>query len=174
MKNIVLIFGFLLLAIGGAVGFFLYAHGGKEKPAVSLKPAPLMALPVLGAPGVSFDPGAWKGRAYAVHFFASWCPDCQAEESGLSIIALEHVPFIGIASKDREEKLKDFLAHDGNPFLVVALDDDGKAWENWNLKGVPETFIVDQAGMIRFHHEGPMTSRVIRDDFMTTWRKIAQ
>ena len=122
------------------------------------KPAPDFALPAvagLGLPG--FDTAKLKGQVTVVNVFASWCIPCRNEHPVLEALKGETgIPIYGINQKDAAENAKAFLAELGNPYDAVGADGDGRASIDWGVYGVPETFIVDAKGVIRFKHTGPL------------------
>jgi cytochrome c biogenesis protein CcmG/thiol:disulfide interchange protein DsbE len=126
------------------------------------RPAPALTLQGLGGQG--FDgrgiaPAdlAAPGRVTLVNVFASWCIPCREEAPQLQQLARARgVRLIGIAYKDKPEAASAFLAQYGNPFQRVALDADGRAGIEWGISGVPETFVLDQHGVVRGHF-GPLS-----------------
>jgi cytochrome c biogenesis protein CcmG/thiol:disulfide interchange protein DsbE len=135
-------------------------------------PAPVTDLPVLQGAGARFATKDWYGRPYVINFFASWCPECKAEHEELLAVAAAHIPVIGITFKDRGDKAAAFLQREGNPFVAVAQDDNGRAGIDWGLTGIPETFIIDDRGVIRWHHIGPLTEDVVTDELMPVWENV--
>ncbi len=98
-------------------------------------------------------------RVALVNFFASWCVSCTAEQQELQKIAKEKkISIFGIAYKDKPDALKKWLSVHGNPFKKIAMDNDGRAGIDWGVSGVPETFVVDAAGIVRYRHVGPVTA----------------
>ena len=163
------VFGVLVLI------FMVGLHHSKPAP----KPlqhvgetVPVTDLPVLGADGVRFSTAAWRGHAYVVNFFASWCADCKGEHEELMTLAAGHIPIIGILFKDRADAVTTYLKRDGNPFVAVVPDDDGRAVLNWGIAGVPETFVVDANGIIRWHFAGTLNEQVVVDELMPVWASV--
>jgi cytochrome c biogenesis protein CcmG/thiol:disulfide interchange protein DsbE len=122
------------------------------------KPAPTFNLPaVAGLPVPGFDSAALKGQVTIVNVFASWCIPCRAEHPVLEALkARTGVALYGINQKDAPENAAAFLTELGNPYDAVGADADGRASIDWGVYGVPETFIVDATGTIRFKHTGPL------------------
>ena len=122
------------------------------------KPAPDFTLPAvagLGLPG--FNTAKLKGQVTVVNVFASWCIPCRDEHPVLETLKREtDIPIYGINQKDAAENAKAFLAELGNPYDAVGADGDGRTSIDWGVYGVPETFIVDARGVIRFKHTGPL------------------
>lgn len=136
-------------------------------------PVPVTDLPILGESGSRFKTSAWRGRPYIVNFFASWCADCRLEHEELMTLASQNLPMIGVIFKDKPSKATAYLKQSGNPFNAVAQDDDGRAGIDWGLTGVPETFVIDQQGTIRWHHIGGLTDQVVTNELMPVWEEIA-
>ncbi|MEI9987727.1 MAG: DsbE family thiol:disulfide interchange protein [Aliidongia sp.] len=163
--------GFLLL-----VGFFavalikeeFFGHDPSELPSAMIdKPAPEFKLPAL------FDdkPGLAKadlgGKPVLVNFFASWCVPCRQEHATLSGFAASgRIPVEGIAYKDDPEKSKRFLAELGDPYQRVGVDADGRTAIDFGVYGVPETYLVDAAGQIRYRWVGPLTPEALEQEIL--------
>jgi len=129
------------------------------------RPAPEFSLPSLAegvAPLTSAD--LQTGKPVLVNFFASWCVPCRAEHENLMILAGQYrVPVIGIAYKNEADKARGFLTELGNPFSKTGLDLDGRVGIDWGVSGVPETFLIDGDGMIRYRHWGPIVGSSLEE-----------
>jgi cytochrome c biogenesis protein CcmG/thiol:disulfide interchange protein DsbE len=124
---------------------------GKSVPAFALS----AALPA--KPGfTSADLAA--GQPRLINIFASWCVPCIAEAPLLFALRKEGVPIDGIAIRDRPEDIAAFLARHGDPFARLGDDHDSRVQMAFGASGVPESFVVDGRGVIRFHHYGPITA----------------
>lgn len=125
------------------------------------KPAPditLAAVPGLGVEGL--DNAMLQGQVTLVNIFASWCVPCRAEHPFLLEIARSAgVQMLGINQKDQAENAAKFLAELGNPYSAVGADLDGRVSIDWGVYGVPETFVVNPAGVITYKHVGPIDAR---------------
>lgn len=131
---------------------------GKPAPAFDLAPL------YLGQPRLT---GAdLKGRITLVHFFASWCGPCRGELSVLKRATGRGLTVMGIAYKDKPEAAQRFLDEYGNPFARIAIDPGGRAAIDFGVYGVPETFLVDSNGIIRFKQTGPLTKRVLEQEIL--------
>lgn len=93
-----------------------------------------------------------------VNFFASWCPPCKIEHPNLIKLS-EKFPIYGIAKKDSDNKIYNWLKKSGNPFKAIGLDNDGSASINWGVYGLPETFLISGDGKILYKHVGPITKK---------------
>jgi cytochrome c biogenesis protein CcmG, thiol:disulfide interchange protein DsbE len=123
------------------------------------KPAPQFTLPaVAGLPVPGFDTARLSGQVSIVNVFASWCIPCRDEHPVLEALKkATGVLLLGINQKDAAENAASFLARLGNPYDAVGADADGRASIDWGIYGVPETFVVDAKGVIRFKHTGPLS-----------------
>jgi cytochrome c biogenesis protein CcmG/thiol:disulfide interchange protein DsbE len=120
------------------------------------KPLPALTLaPLAGGPPAPLRVAA-KGPVL-VNFYASWCAPCIEEAPALMALKAEGVRIVGVAYKDEPANTAAFLARLGDPFATVLMDRDGRAGVEFGVTGVPETYAVDAAGMIRAKHAGPMT-----------------
>jgi cytochrome c biogenesis protein CcmG/thiol:disulfide interchange protein DsbE len=122
------------------------------------KPAPQFALPAVEGTGVpGFDTAALTGEVTVVNVFASWCIPCRDEHPVLEALkAQTGVRMFGINQKDPAENAVAFLQELGNPYDAIGADSAGRTSIDWGVYGVPETFIVDASGVIRFKHVGPL------------------
>lgn len=126
------------------------------------QPAPAFDLPRLDGDGARFTQDDLRGRVTMVHVWASWCVTCRAEHSTLEAFARRGiVPVIGFNYRDQEPAARRWLQSLGNPYELVVVDADGRVGTDWGVYGTPETFIVDQQGIIRFKHVGPLTDALI-------------
>ena len=107
-----------------------------------------------------YNPVAWRGKIHAVNFFASWCVPCRAEHEVIKDLA-SVMPVVGIAYRDKPEVTQKFLDDLGNHYVLVASDVVGRNALDWGLTGVPETYVIDAAGVIRFHLSGPLTPEIV-------------
>lgn len=138
-----------------------------------MAPAPLYpAHPMQGQPfpflesrtlaGDAFDFNTLKGKPFIVNVFASWCPGCKAEHPHLAPLKQQaNLPLIGIAWKDKPVNISLFLAHKGNPYDAVVVDDSGRLALALGLTGVPETLRVDENGIITHIYKGAVNAKVI-------------
>lgn len=90
-----------------------------------------------------------------INFFASWCIPCLQESRALFDLR-DKISIWGIAYKDRVENTHRFLEHTGNPYQSLIFDHDGKIGMEWGISGVPESFLIDPQGIIRWHQSTPI------------------
>ena len=122
---------------------------GRPVPAFVLAPA------VQGAPGLSSKDLA-TGQPRLVNVFASWCVPCIAEAPLLMELKRQGVPIDAIAVRDKPQDVAEFLGRHGNPFERIGADPESRIQLALGSSGVPETFIVDGRGVIRYQHMGPI------------------
>lgn len=122
------------------------------------KPMPVFTLPQLDAPEKAFHPDQMKGKVWLLNVWASWCVACRAEHPVLNLWARKsRINLIGLNYKDTTQAAKQWLAQLGNPYLTSIVDADGRVGIDWGVYGVPETFLIDKKGIIRYKHIGPLT-----------------
>jgi len=166
-----------LIILIGLVTVFALAlkHGGGEEQKFAQhidEPAPLTVLSALNSDQSPFSTRAWLGRPYLINFFASWCVPCRSEHESLLQLAKAGLPIIGIAYKDKTPAVAKFLAREGNPYAIAVDDSSGRSGIDWGITGVPETFVIDAKGMIRFHAVGPMSEDMIDRQLLPVWSEV--
>jgi cytochrome c biogenesis protein CcmG/thiol:disulfide interchange protein DsbE len=121
------------------------------------KPAPEFTLPALAGGEPGFSSADLLGKVSLVNVFASWCVPCRAEHPVLNALSRsKRVPIYGINYKDKTEAARSWIAELGNPYTRIGAD-EGRIGIEWGVYGVPETFVVDRSGRIRYKHVGPLT-----------------
>ena len=161
---------FLGLAIVGGVALQNTLSGSRnpnQLPSVLIgKTAPDLPLPLLQNNRAKLALDAYRGQPLLVNFFASWCAPCRAEAPALEHLS-KQIGIIGIAYKDRPQDTRRFLQQYGNPFVEIGRDDDGRAGMAWGVYGVPETYLIDPSGLIKWRHAGPLSRDVITTQLLT-------
>ena len=126
------------------------------------KPAPMFDLPQLAAPDKRFSPADMKGKVWLFNVWASWCVSCRQEHPVLVAFAKSGVaPLVGLDYKDEREDGLRWLNRFGDPYLLSAYDRDGRVGIDYGVYGVPETYVIDKAGVIRYKQIGPVTPEVL-------------
>jgi len=151
---------FIVLVIFLAIGL---NRDPQEVPSPLInKPAPAFEIPQLSEANQSFSPASMKGQVWILNVWASWCVACREEHPVLVELAkLKIAPIIGLDYKDKREDALAMLAKQGNPYLLSAFDANGRVGIDYGVYGVPETYVIDKAGMIRFKHIGPITMNIL-------------
>ena len=128
------------------------------------RPVPGFNLPPLpGSQGFGAADIAATKRPVLVNFFASWCMPCLVEHPALLALAKEGVPIWGIAYKDAPDAAAAFIARRGDPYARVAQDRPGQVAIDWGVYGVPESYLIDATGIVRWRIAGPITSDIAND-----------
>src|SRR5205085_6300111 len=121
------------------------------------QPAPSFQLASLPGHEPGFSSADLAGHVSLVNTFASWCLPCRAEHTVLNALsATKRVPIYGIDYKDKGEAGAQWIKALGNPYTKVGAD-TGRVGIDWGVYGVPEAFLVDGAGRVRYKHVGPLT-----------------
>lgn len=128
------------------------------------RPAPDFALPGLYDAAAGLSRRDLGGGVVLVNFFASWCAPCREEAAALMMLArYPRITLDGIAYKDKPADSQRFLDDLGNPFQRIGVDRTGTTAINFGVYGVPETYVVDRSGHIRYRQVGPLSAQDIRD-----------
>ncbi len=139
--------------------------GRRAPDFAALPPLP----PALGFGGADLA----AGRPILVNFFASWCVPCIIEHPELMALSREGLPIWGIAYKDKPEAAAGFLARHGNPFARVARDEPGGVAIDWGVYGVPESYLLDGKGVVRWRLAGPLTPAIVAEQLRPLLRALA-
>lgn len=167
-----LLFLLPILLFAGLAAYFLARLGEDRDPsqipsALIDRPAPEFALPGMTAEDAGLARAdlvrdGSEGKVTIVNFFASWCLPCRAEHPLLSELAKHPgVTLYGILYKDEPAAAAEWLKELGNPYSRVGVDAQGRTGIDFGISGVPETFIIDRAGHIRFRQWGPLDQPTI-------------
>ena len=170
--------GFIVLVVLLAIGLNL---DPREVPSPLVgKPAPAFTLSQLGSVE-TFSPQAMKGKVWLLNVWSTWCVSCRQEHPMLvqmaksktvTLIGLSYKEIRGDAGFDMSkipaetekqlatERANVWLQRHGNPYELTALDLDGRVGIDYGVYGVPETYVIDKAGVIRLKHTGPITPEI--------------
>lgn len=139
------------------------------------KPAPAFNLPTLAAANKRVGSEVLKGHVTLVNVWASWCVSCREENDLVTEISQRTgVPVLGINYKDQRSAAKRWLARFGDPFAVVAFDHSGQVGIDWGVAAVPETFVVDRNGIIRYKVVGPITRHEMKNALIPKLKQLQQ
>lgn len=130
---------------------------GRKLPAFALSGLP--AQPGFGSSDVTA-----VGRPLLINFFASWCVPCQLEMPVLRSLAQNGLPIWGIAYRDHPDDAAGFLRRVDSPYQRVGLDESGAASSAFDVFGLPESFLVDRHGVVRWYWPGELKADVVRRD----------
>ena len=159
----------LLLAIGLSLN-------PREVPSPLVgKSAPAFTLPRLDRPDEKLSPEALRGKVWMLNVWASWCAPCREEIPVLLALAKAGtVPIYGLNYKDRREEALGLLKQFGDPYVASAVDADGRVGIDYGVYGVPETYVIDQAGVIRLKHIGPVTRETVEKKILPIVKELAK
>lgn len=160
-----------------AVAAFLAAglkRNPRELPSPLVgKSAPAFQAARVGARDATFSPRDMAGKVWLLNVWASWCAPCQLEHPVLMRFAQKGlVPVVGLNYKDQEAASLQWLRVHGDPYLLSASDPEGRIGIDYGVYGVPETFIIDARGVIRFRHAGPLTHELIEQRIAPLVREL--
>ena len=137
------------------------------------KPAPAFKVPQLILTDKNFSPADMKGKVWMLNVWASWCVACKVEHPVLmDLKRRDIVPVIGLDYKDKRPDALKFLAQNGDPYDFSAMDVDGRVGIDWGVYGVPETFVIDQNGIIRYKHIGPISTEALDKTILPIIEKL--
>jgi len=162
----------MLIALGAGL-----RHDPRELPSALVgRPAPAFALPVLpplaplpalgepaqAAPAHTVRQSDLHGKVWMLNVWASWCTACRTEHPLLvDFAAASPVPLYGLNYKDAAPAAQAWLAQMGNPYVQSLVDADGRVGIDFGVYGVPETYVIDAQGVVRYRQVGPVTPDVL-------------
>jgi cytochrome c biogenesis protein CcmG/thiol:disulfide interchange protein DsbE len=137
------------------------------------KPAPAFSLPNLHKPEQVVSLQDLQGQVWLLNVWASWCVACRIEHPLMVDLAKAGtVPIYGLNYKDKGDDARRWLKQFGDPYTASIVDADGIVGIDFGVYGVPETFVIDKAGVIRHKHIGPVTPEALRDTILPLVRKL--
>ncbi len=162
---------FVVIAVFLAIGLGL---DPREVPSPLInKPAPAFSLPQLHQPAQMFSRDDMKGKVWLLNVWASWCVACREEHPVLVEFARTGtVPIVGLNYKDERRDGLRWLAQFGDPYRLSAYDYDGRIGIDYGVYGVPETFLIDKNGIIRYKRIGVVTPEILRDKILPLVREL--
>lgn len=135
------------------------------------KPAPAFSLPHLQNMNKMFSPTDLIGQVWLLNVWASWCGGCRDEHPLLIQLAENgDVPLYGVDYKDRRDEALEWLEKLGNPYAVTVMDVSGRVGIDYGVYGVPETYLIDKEGIIRFKQIG----RLDHETWQNTLRPLVK
>jgi cytochrome c biogenesis protein CcmG/thiol:disulfide interchange protein DsbE len=173
----------LFLVLAGFLAFGLTLNPREVPSPLIDKPAPAFSLARLDAPDRRFGVEEMRGQVWLLNVWASWCVACREEHPVLVELAKRNVaPIVGLNYKEVRgdgaldtrgmsleaetaqsiERARRWLADHGDPYALSVLDIDGRVGIDFGVYGVPETFLIDREGRIRYKHIGPITPDNLR------------
>lgn len=149
------------------------------------KPAPAFSLPTLDG-GPAFSPADFKGQVWMFNVWATWCVACREEHPLLvEFSKTQSIPIVGLSYKEIQaadqangplsdeaklalarERSQRFLQRQGDPYKLSVMDLDGRVGIDYGVYGVPETYVIDKAGVIRYKQVGPVTPELLQQKIL--------
>jgi len=131
------------------------------------KTAPAFDLPLLSQPDKRFVPADMRGKVWLLNVWASWCVSCRDEHPVLVDLSKKGVlPILGLNYKDKGDEAQRWLRQFGDPYQFSVVDADGRTGIDYGVYGVPETYLIDAEGVIRFKQIGPLTPAVLEQKLL--------
>lgn len=152
---------FLVLIVLLAIGLNL---NPREVPSPLIdKPAPAFELPQLHTPERTFTPASMQGKVWILNVWASWCAACREEHPLFVDLAKRGlVPLVGLNYKDQRQDALAWLKRLGDPYQLSVVDLNGRVGIDYGVYGVPETYVIDKQGVIRYKRIGPVTPEILQ------------
>ena len=165
-----------LLAFFALAAFFLrgLSLDPREIPSPLIgKPAPPFQTPKLAAPGESVSNKDMLGQVWILNVWASWCAPCREEHPVWNkFVRNRQVTLVGLNYKDEDTNANRWLHDLGNPYTLSIADHDGRVGIDFGVYGVPETFVIDRTGVIRYKHIGAMTTSVLEQKIIPLLQEL--
>lgn len=163
----------MLVIILGGLGLW-----GRMDP--TRAPSPMMGktvaffdMPMVMGDASRFTTDNWRGRIIVLNIFATWCQPCIIEHPELmKLSASGQVELHGIAWRDSRENVMQWLKNRGNPYRMVGLDVSGKSSIALGVMGVPETYIIDSQGRIRYVYRSNLTADIIQKEIIPAVQQL--
>ena len=169
--RVALVVGFLLLVALLAAGL---TRNPREVPSPLVgKPAPAFELPRLSDPAAKFSPAEMRGKVWLLNVWASWCVSCRDEHPVLlDFSKAKQAPLVGLNYKDPRDDALKWLARFGDPYALSVADADGRIGIDYGVYGVPETYVIDKVGLIRYKQIGPVTPDIMAQKIVPLIREL--
>ena len=163
----------IFLALAVMLGLGLQRDPRALPSALLEQPAPAIDRPLLVHPEQTLRLQDMAGQVWLLNVWASWCAPCRQELPALLALSQQdQVPVYGLNYKDEAPKAKALLRVAGNPYRASAVDVDGRVGMDFGIQGVPETFVIDGQGRVRFRHVGPVTPEVWKNTLMPVIKAV--
>ncbi len=157
-KYLIPLFLFIVMAVFLGIGLKL---NPRDIPSPFIdKPAPDFTLPILADTAKTLSKNDMAGKVWLLNVWASWCSSCRVEHPVFNTLARKNVvPIVGLNYKDESDAARQWLAQLGNPYQVSIIDQEGRTGIDYGVYGVPETFVIDKKGIVRYKHTGPVSEQ---------------
>ena len=165
LKFVIPLLLFVVMAVFLAMGLNL---NPRDIPSPLIdKPAPDFSLPILTDAENTLSKKDMLGKVWLLNVWASWCGSCRSEHPVFNRLAQQSVvTIVGLNYKDEASAAKQWLAQLGNPYNVSIMDQEGRTGIDYGVYGVPETFVIDKKGIIRYKHTGAVSVQDVQEIFL--------
>lgn len=162
IKFLIPLVAFVIIAIFLGIGLTL---DPRFIPSTKInKVAPAFKLNLLADPSQQFSPSDMHGKRWMLNVWASWCVGCRVEHPILNDIASNtDIVMVGLNYKDDPDAARQWLAERGDPYDQIPMDNAGNAGIDWGVYGIPETFVIDEHGIVIYKHTGPLTADAVQE-----------
>jgi cytochrome c biogenesis protein CcmG/thiol:disulfide interchange protein DsbE len=174
MKRVLVPLALFLVLVGFlAVGLY---RDPREVPSPLVgRAAPAFELPLLQEPQKKFTPMEMRGKVWLLNVWASWCETCRHEHPLLVELSKQKLmPILGLNYKDRNDEALRWLKQFGDPYDFSIVDADGRIGIDYGVYGVPETYLIDAEGVIRFKQIGAITPQVLEQKILPLAKSLGK
>ena len=164
----------LFVVLAGFLAVGLHKDPSEVPSPLINKAAPQFSLPRLDDAQQSFSPKEMLGQVWLFNVWASWCAACREEHSVLLELAKTNVvPLYGMDYKDTQEAAQKWLENGGgNPYTKSVMDETGRVGIDFGVYGVPETYLIDKKGIIRYKQTGAITSNLLKEKILPLVKRL--
>ncbi len=166
MKKKILLFPFLVFTLVLSIFFYLLLierNPSKVPSNLINKSFPVFESKSLITNRKFVSSNIFENKIILVNFFATWCKPCRDEHDFIMQLSnIKNLKIFGINYKDNSKKTQVWLKNLGNPYSDVLIDKNGKIAIDWGVYGIPETFIINSKGIIKYRHTGPITKKIYK------------
>ena len=166
----------VFLVLVAVLGYALLNLNPREVPSPLIgKPAPAFELPQLAQPEQNFSPASMRGKVWLLNVWASWCVSCREEHPLVVQFSRSGTaPLYSLNYKDARADGLRWLAQFGDPYVASAFDNAGRVGIDYGVYGVPETYVIDKAGVIRYKQIGPVTPQALEKKILPLLKKLEE
>lgn len=137
------------------------------------RPAPAFSLPALELSQKQITTGDFAGEVWILNVWASWCISCREEHAAITALAQSGAArVVGLNFRDEPEQAQAWLKRFGNPYALSVQDRDGRLGADYGISVVPETYVIDKQGVVRYKRVGVLTPEIVRDRILPLVKEL--